>query len=264
MKHVFFNFLLFVLISISIQAENIRDEWLQNSFNLYEFIIEDTVLILNGFPVKIAYKKIMESQDLLKFGIFDRAVLFTENGENLQWHLMFNGPVILYSNGNRIYDFSDYDDLNFFGWIISPYKSDDHMSIYISMTTDNGKGWPDAFTISYYPEYEQFASSGFPYNYGIKLDDAEPQLVAMARSGMPDINSDAYSYFIRNIKKLTPKELRICRNAIFAQYGYIFKSIELKEYFYHFNWYLPYINTSSEIELQPKHQKLLDFIIKIE
>lgn len=38
---------------------------------------------------------------------------------------------------------------------------------------------------------------------------------------------------------LTSEELRICRNAIFAKYGYVFKSADLYDYFSDFVWYYP-------------------------
>jgi len=37
--------------------------------------------------------------------------------------------------------------------------------------------------------------------------------------------------------KLNPKQLRIMRNEIFARYGYVFKSSDMREYFENLSWY---------------------------
>ncbi|KXX67041.1 YARHG domain-containing protein [Flammeovirga sp. SJP92] len=43
----------------------------------------------------------------------------------------------------------------------------------------------------------------------------------------------------KDIQNLSQKELRIMRNEIFADYGYIFKSADMKHYFSSFEWYKP-------------------------
>ena len=42
-----------------------------------------------------------------------------------------------------------------------------------------------------------------------------------------------------SLQHKSPQQLRIIRNAIFAQYGYVFKNKELDRYFRQFNWYNP-------------------------
>lgn len=46
----------------------------------------------------------------------------------------------------------------------------------------------------------------------------------------------------QDIKYLSPDELRLARNSIYARHGYIFRSAELREYFSQFDWYEPHYN----------------------
>ena len=51
-----------------------------------------------------------------------------------------------------------------------------------------------------------------------------------------------------NITNLNKNDLRILRNAIYAKYGYIFRSIDLNEYFIKFSWYKSeYINVDNRL-----------------
>lgn len=59
----------------------------------------------------------------------------------------------------------------------------------------------------------------------------------------------------------TKEELRLMRNTIYAQYGYDFKSADLKKYFSQFAWYMPDPNLKMEdIKLSEKEK---DFVEKI-
>jgi hypothetical protein len=62
---------------------------------------------------------------------------------------------------------------------------------------------------------------------------------------------------------LTKEELRILRNTIFAQYGYIFQSKDLSEHFNRFVWYTPqYNNVDEKLTEYDKH--IIEIISKIE
>lgn len=64
---------------------------------------------------------------------------------------------------------------------------------------------------------------------------------------------------------LNKEELRICRNYLFAKYGYDFNSPDLKVYFSQFGWYIPDPNLKmTEIILTEREKKYLDEIIEKE
>lgn len=63
----------------------------------------------------------------------------------------------------------------------------------------------------------------------------------------------------------TKNTLRIIRNTIYAQHGYIFKSTDLKERFSQFDWYMPNPNLKMEdIKLTNIEKRLLEEIIEKE
>jgi hypothetical protein len=60
----------------------------------------------------------------------------------------------------------------------------------------------------------------------------------------------------------TKKELRLMRNTIYAQYGYHFKSPDLKDYFLQFAWYMPDPNLKMEdIVLTEKEKSFIEKIL---
>ncbi len=62
-------------------------------------------------------------------------------------------------------------------------------------------------------------------------------------------------------EKLTPSELRIIRNTIYAQKGYNFKDEGLREYFSKFHWYVPDPNLGQEeIELNSAEKEFIEQI----
>jgi hypothetical protein len=66
-------------------------------------------------------------------------------------------------------------------------------------------------------------------------------------------------------KELTKDDLKLLRNTIYAQYGYVFKSKDLQDYFAKFEWYLPDPNlTMEQIKLTEKEKKFINDILKRE
>lgn len=60
----------------------------------------------------------------------------------------------------------------------------------------------------------------------------------------------------------TKEELRLLRNMIYAQYGYNFKSSELKEYYSQFAWYIPDPNLKmDDIKLTDREKAYIDKIV---
>ena len=80
------------------------------------------------------------------------------------------------------------------------------------------------------------------------------------------------AFSIRNLKlflfgniEYTKEELRILRNLIYAQYGYVFQSKDLRDYFSQFEWYMPDPNlTMKQIKLTKDESKFIDEILKRE
>ena len=79
----------------------------------------------------------------------------------------------------------------------------------------------------------------------------------------PDTDNDSYqrTYFIASekdlekeeLEEMTPEDLRLMRNEIFAAYGYIFNSADLKEHFSSKKWYVPrYDNVDDKLTSREK------------
>lgn len=63
----------------------------------------------------------------------------------------------------------------------------------------------------------------------------------------------------------TKSELRILRNTIYAQYGYVFNSADLKKYFNQLDWYMPNPTIKMEdIKLTKKEQVFLAELLELE
>ena len=63
----------------------------------------------------------------------------------------------------------------------------------------------------------------------------------------------------------TKSELRIIRNTIYAQHGYIFNSADLQKHFNQFDWYMPNPNVKMEdIKLTKKEQEILSDLLEQE
>ena len=61
------------------------------------------------------------------------------------------------------------------------------------------------------------------------------------------------------------EDLRLLRNTVYAQYGYVFKSKDLQDYFSQFEWYMPDPNLAMrQIILTDKERKFIDEIVKRE
>jgi hypothetical protein len=65
--------------------------------------------------------------------------------------------------------------------------------------------------------------------------------------------------------KLTKEDLRFIRNGVYAQYGYDFKSMDLKDYFLQYEWYMPNPNLKLEaIKLSDEDKVFIEQIIEKE
>ena len=68
-----------------------------------------------------------------------------------------------------------------------------------------------------------------------------------------------------NGDNLTKEDLRLMRNTIYAQHGYVFKNEELQNYFLEFDWYIPNPNlTAEQINLSEKENSFISEILQRE
>jgi len=63
-----------------------------------------------------------------------------------------------------------------------------------------------------------------------------------------------------DLQGLSRQQLRLLRNEIFARHGYIFKSEDLRDYFFHQNWYQPKYTNISYLSLNQLEKKNIEFI----
>lgn len=91
----------------------------------------------------------------------------------------------------------------------------------------------------------------------------EPFIIRMAKNGIPQ-ERDIASVYRRRIDEMNSDERRLLRNAVFALYGYKFKSTDLFDYYSQFDWYNPNIIDASIIELSNSQQELVEYILSIQ
>jgi hypothetical protein len=84
------------------------------------------------------------------------------------------------------------------------------------------------------------------------------------RNSTPSIMPDNYGYE-EFAARITPAELRIMRNTVYAMYGYVFNNPELQEYFNNQYWYFPNPEINNEnITFSEIDAKILQYIIYLE
>jgi len=66
------------------------------------------------------------------------------------------------------------------------------------------------------------------------------------------------------LSELSSEDLRIYRNLIFAKYGYVFKSIDLSEYFNNTSWYKPNPKVKINEVMTMRDKELSNYILKLE
>lgn len=75
-----------------------------------------------------------------------------------------------------------------------------------------------------------------------------------------------HGYDLKFVSELSAEMLRLERNYLFARYGYIFKSDDLRDYFKQFEWYTPKVSNADQIvnSLAVEDKALLDEIKRFE
>jgi hypothetical protein len=85
-------------------------------------------------------------------------------------------------------------------------------------------------------------------------------------TGFLPLNEESFSLsgsWIFQVGELNRTQLRLIRNTIYARHGYIFNSIDLKEYFSQFNWYIG-TKTNVDGELTADEISIIEFIRQME
>ena len=72
-------------------------------------------------------------------------------------------------------------------------------------------------------------------------------------------------FYINPDYNYSKKDLRLIRNTVYAQYGFDFNSMDLKEYFSQFDWYMPNPNLKlDDIKLSKEEKEFIELILKME
>ena len=99
-------------------------------------------------------------------------------------------------------------------------------------------------------------------------DDTEvPQTVENSKIDIDNVNEIMNQVLSGNesiLKNYTPFELRIIRNTIYAEKGYIFQSEDLKNYFEEKSWYQGSISNESQISLTAREKEFINTVKRYE
>lgn len=99
-------------------------------------------------------------------------------------------------------------------------------------------------------------------------DDTEvPQTVENSKIDIDNVNEIMNQVLSGNesiLKNYTPFELRIIRNTIYAEKGYIFQSGDLKNYFEEKSWYQGSISNESQISLTAREKEFINIVKRYE
>ena len=99
-------------------------------------------------------------------------------------------------------------------------------------------------------------------------DDTEvTQTVANSKIDIDNVNEIMNQVLSGNesiLKNYTPFELRIIRNTIYAEKGYIFQSEDLKNYFEEKSWYQGSISNESQISLTAREKEFINTVKRYE
>ena len=99
-------------------------------------------------------------------------------------------------------------------------------------------------------------------------DDTEvPQTVENSKIDIDNVNEIMNQVLSGNesiLKNYTPFELRIIRNTIYAEKGYIFQSEDLKNYFEEKSWYQGSISNESQISLTAREKEFINIVKRYE
>lgn len=80
-----------------------------------------------------------------------------------------------------------------------------------------------------------------------------------------EIRPDYIEVLQEQLRRCTSDELRVMRNTLYAQHGYVFQDRMLQELFESFYWYFPNPNmTVQQIEFSSEEMKVLNFILAME
>lgn len=103
-------------------------------------------------------------------------------------------------------------------------------------------------------EFGSISSHGFMSYLLHSSTEAEFMVCPMSNRAVSDCD-----------RSYTKDELRILRNAIYAEYGYVFQSADLQTFFEQFGWYIPDPNLKLEdIQLSPLEKAFVAEIVQAE
>ncbi|MDR0313873.1 MAG: YARHG domain-containing protein [Treponema sp.] len=202
---------------------------------------------------------------------FTDGVIIKIGGERIIQYLIINRNGLVKTNDNiAFYDFSEsgYSGLRFNGWLYEKSRGAfgiDNPNGFSLQLTNNGINpiaadpplplimWD--FELNYPVKYE-FVMSPFTYaTMLIRYEWREDLKISIARTGLQDERILDY------LNKLSAYDKRVTINAMYALYGYEFRTDEWKTYFSKYAWYKPDSRVANSIEILTEYQKrLLEYL----
>lgn len=196
------------------------------------------------------------------------AIVSLKDGHADGFILISAGGTVV-SRFGPLYDFSEtgYSQIDFKGWLFVFRRGWEFTGglpvVSLQLATKDGRRVP-ADPLLPYIIYE----SAFGYPVTIEIYPypehaamwRENKIITIARRGLPEnAGSEVYEW----LDKLTPSRRRLMRNALFALYGYQFKTPDLQSYFSGLKWYKrnPTIRNSMEI-LTKDQRRLLNYLLR--
>ena len=115
-----------------------------------------------------------------------------------------------------------------------------------------------------YEKAQNLNTSETPNNYNDNSNSSTNENTEISELDLEDLNNLKYEVMDNGnesaFNKYNKKELRILRNMIYAEKGYIFKDEELSSFFNNKSWYTPEISDQDDIQLDDYDKQ---FILKL-
>jgi len=268
---------LFVFLSLNVFSEDeaIGAAFLSEKFHISNYSVYEVPFTFNDVKTLLFYdQKSIISDDNRNNKIFyiKNAVIVSLKDHKVFQYLKINEKGIISSNYSVLFDFSEpgYQHISFTGWLLFFHEeimdNKKILACNFQLTYDGIEripADPPLTDIYLYTKYDYPVVYDHSY-HGLKIEAEwrENILISIARGGLlkeSELGEPEMAY--DEIRNLSAQGKRIVRNALFALYGYSFKSKELDDYFRKFFWYKPNPDITNDINILDENQKrLLEFL----
>jgi hypothetical protein len=265
-------FFMTCIVSLFASEIDIAQKYIEDNALLADYNILDLNFNGNNTRTFLFYKpynnRVLNLSSILLS--FTDAVIIKTTAQEIVQYLIINSNGLVKTHENiTFYDFSR-SGIRLNGWILGLGKTtfdDTDMNSFNIQMTDNGID-----RVAADPPLPNILWD-YGFNYPVKYDFRMPPLpqpvrliqyewsenieIQCARTGLRDDNLLEY------IKGLSNYEKRLIINAMFALYGYEFKTNEWKNYFSRFLWYKPDSSVLNSIDILDEYQKkLYEYLVK--